>query len=190
MTKSTFLLILLEPQLIVCTEFYVDITFDQLLLCCYDVRLITFNTESVMHVIVVYNRFFKFHEIWDERDLYIFRDKCRDVQNIFKSNYNLTRYLKLRHDGIRWGSLQGEPGTRRKQYLLFFMTKTLQCDWNDDALLHEMFKLRQGIEIHFLPQEYVIIYEMVDILSERKKQRSSKKEKNNFFVCQIQITFL
>ena len=55
MTKSTFLLILLEPQLIVSTEFYVDITFDQLLLCCYDVRLITFNTDSVMHGIAVYN---------------------------------------------------------------------------------------------------------------------------------------
>ena len=100
MTKSTFLLILLEPQLIVCTEFYVDITFDQLL-CCYDVRLITFNTESVMHGIVVYNCFFKFHEICDERDLYIFRDKCRNIQNICKSNNNPTRYVKLRHGGIR-----------------------------------------------------------------------------------------
>ena len=189
MTKSTFLLILLEPQLIVSTEFYVDITFDQLL-CCYDVRLITFNTESVMHGIVVYNCFFKFHEICDERDLYIFRDKCRNVQNIFKSNNNLTRYLKLRHDGIRWGSLQGEPDTWRKQYLLFFMTKNFamwlkrRCAfaWNVEALTRHRNTFFATRIRHHLWNGWHIEW--------TQKTKVVKNRKNSFLVCEIQIIFL
>ena len=73
MTKSTFLLILLEPQLIVCTEFYVDITFDQLL-CCYDVRLITFNTDSVMHGIVVYNCYSSNSTKFEMKEIYTYSE--------------------------------------------------------------------------------------------------------------------
>jgi len=148
MTKSTFLLILLEPQLIVCTEFYVDITFDQLL-CCYDVRLITFNTESVMHGIVVYNCFFKFHEIWDERDLYIFRDKCRNIQNICKSNNNPTRYVKFGMVVLGEDLYRVNLAHNESSIYYFSWPKTLQCDWKETMLLHEMFKLRQDIEILF-----------------------------------------
>jgi hypothetical protein len=128
---------------------------------------------------------------FEMKEIYTYsRDKCRNVQNIFKSNNNRTRYLKLRHDFMRWGSLQGEPGTRRKHYLLFFMTKNIamwlkrRCAfaWNVQALTRHRNTCFTTRIRHHLWNGWHIEW--------TQKTKVVKNRKNSFLVCQIQVTFL